>query len=573
MVDFTNCEINNFKYYGGKMKSNYSRKGKIFMKKKLIISLFVIILYFCVFTTKAFATIEVNFINQSGQTDYEWKNNKVYMETQTIELVNGAKTEKCNVVFLSIEFWENFYNKSYYDKENQIFYFYGKEENIYVKSNEGYYYEDKNTFNLLQNARATPIVINEKLYIPLCLYRNTDMSNRNFGFNEETNTLIYFGPSKTSEFFEKLEIENVKILEEIYTKEYYYDSDKYLNDSQYISIEFLKNRKDGVFKYYLAEINGNTNVIKVIYKYDALRKKYLYDRYEIISKEKNIEGEIVKKINNKFIIVKKDNKYSLYDVYFNMLLENIYDEMVFEEGIRLYKNEENNSLNNQLMGDFIKVKKDNKYALYLLDEKRFVLQEKYYDQIGISNEIDVYRMYDDFSKLEKDRTYNISNVYSKDGKIGLIINNDLVTDIKYTKIEAIETSYTYWGSDDLIIPDNRIIAWKLYVDDEFYILTDIANNNEYFDVLSENIFISKNSYKSMNIIGTENKYTVYGIDSTNKETELYNVEKLLEQPLYDINKPVDIQENKNYYIYFSIAILLIIVICIVKKIRRKTKLK
>lgn len=232
--------------------------------------------------------IKVNLVDMSLDKKYNWKNNTAYMVYKPIKIRNSmhSSNELYNIVYFSTEFFENFFQGSFYDENNQIFYFY-KDQHAYVKANDRYYYEDTTKFYLVQNIDLKTIVIDGKLYIPLPLYRHDFLTLNCFGFDKETNTIYYFGERMglpTNYSFSHFD-DNIKLKEEISTKDFYYNSNKFSEDTSYSTLEYMINNKDGLYQCYLAEIDGKLCIIKLYYRYNSNTHDYHYDKYKIIEEK------------------------------------------------------------------------------------------------------------------------------------------------------------------------------------------------------------------------------------------------------------------------------------------------
>lgn len=230
--------------------------------------------------------IKINLVDMSLDKKYNWKNNTANMIYKPIRIkdYSNNSNELYNIVYFSTEFFENFFYGSFYDQNNQIFYFY-KDQHAYVKANDRYYYEDTTKFYLVQNIDLKTLVIDGKLYIPLPLYRENLLTGKCFGFDKETNTIYYYGERMglpTNYSFKQFD-DNIKLKEKILNhKDFYYNSNKFNEDSYYYTLEYMIDHKDGVYAFYVAEVCGKSCIIKLYYRYNSNTNDYHYDKYEII---------------------------------------------------------------------------------------------------------------------------------------------------------------------------------------------------------------------------------------------------------------------------------------------------
>ena len=424
------------------------------------------------------------------------------IETVEIKDFNNNKLSY-NIVFFSTEFFENFFEDSFYDERNQKFYFYGKDRDTFVKGNDNMYYDEESEFYLVQNLNLSTKVIDGKLYIPVPLYRNDFAYQHTLGFDKETNTIYYYGPSRTvpaNQVFPN--IDNVELIEEINKTTFYYDSDKYKEDNHYCTLEHMIDLKDGEYAYYAAKINGKSQIIKVYYKYNGMEYfagNYTYDRYSIITKE--IDGNIMKKVdlNGKFFIIEKNKKFGVIDANNNKILDTVYDDIEGYENTKNYYYMDNaityygsdNSYRNNLQGIIVKLKKNNKYTLYSLDINANILKKQWYKNINFKGEITI-----DTDLKNTKKTIRMTCIYSDNG-IGIVIDNNLCTDAIYDKIEIIEY--------------NKNI-FKLYKNDKIFIIASDGNDKS-FEKISEKYYITKKGYNDIGIktkwVGDMEKYFIY----------------------------------------------------------------
>lgn len=230
--------------------------------------------------------IKIKLVDMSLDKKYNWKNNTAYMIYKPIRIkdYSNNSNELYNIVYFSTEFFENFFYGSFYNQKNHIFYFY-KDQHAYVKANDRYYYEDTTKFNLVQNLDLKTIVKEGKLYIPLPLYRQNFLTGKCFGFDKETNTIYYYGERMglpTNYSFTQFD-DNIKLKEKILNhKDFYYNSNKFSNDSSYYTLEYMIDHKDGVYSFYTAEVGGKSCIIRLYYRYNSNTHDYHYDKYKII---------------------------------------------------------------------------------------------------------------------------------------------------------------------------------------------------------------------------------------------------------------------------------------------------
>lgn len=440
--------------------------------------------------SEEYDVIKVNLIDKNERFQYKWKNDIANMIIEKVYIKDNNNVQKLhNIVFFSTEFFENFLKDSFYDQKNQKFYFYGKESGEYVKGNDDTYYNGKSKSNLVNGLNISTKVIDGKLYIPIPLDNNH--INFSLGYDKETNNVYYYGPQKSN--LTTQDLSNIKIINEINKTTLYYDSDKFLNDERYSTLEYMIDLKDGVHKYFSAEIDKKSYIIKVYYKYDGYN--YIYDKYEIVTE--GINGNIIKKIdeNGKFHVVKNNQKYGIIDVNNNIILETIYDDIEGYENTEKYcyiddkieyHTYGNNTYEFNLNGIIVKLKKDNKYTLYSLDKNINILNNEWYDNINTKTEI---KYFDTYSKKEKEKNIKTTCIYSNDG-IGMVLDYNLYLKPIYSKIE-------------LVSSEKEI--YKLYKNNkEFFILFlkdiyDNYNTNNNFENLGDRYYISKKSYKDIEI--------------------------------------------------------------------------
>ena len=229
--------------------------------------------------------IKVNLVDMSIDKRYFWTNNTAYMMTKQVRIEDSSNksNELYRIVYFSPEFFENFFYGSFYDEDNQIFYF-TQDKRSYVKANNYSCYEDDSTFTLVQNANLKTIIKDGKLFIPLPLYRYESILKGCFGFDEETNTIYYYGdPMGLPENYTFSDIDDsIKLKEKLSHRDYYYNPNKLSNDAGYCTLDYMIDYKNGLYMYYSAEINGKPCNIKLYYRYNINTHDYHYDKYEIV---------------------------------------------------------------------------------------------------------------------------------------------------------------------------------------------------------------------------------------------------------------------------------------------------
>lgn len=326
--------------------------------------------------TEKFEIKKVNLINKYEYNEKKWKNDTVNMMIKIIQIneydieTKSYINKTRNLILFSTEFFENFFEESFYDEENQKFYFYGKDKNIYAKGNDKYYYKNHRKFEFDQYRDITTEVVDGKLYIPIPLKILEFYFNPLLGFDEENNNIYYYAPEKHAILDESnTKIDNVKLKDKI-SEAVFVNDEVYKND---FTLEYMIDRENGQYAYFSSEINEESYIIKVYYKYNG--SEYTYDRYEIITEE--IDGNIVRKFDEKgkFHIIEKNGKYGIIDVNNNIILDCVYDKI--EEG---EIKEELKYFDRTLKLDFFKIYKGDEIFLIISTENENFkkLNENYY---------------------------------------------------------------------------------------------------------------------------------------------------------------------------------------------------
>lgn len=486
---------------------------KITLKTAILLSLLfisiltIVAFYFCRNTinkkvtmetsNQNFEIIKVNLINKSIGNEYNWKNDSANMLIETVEIKDFNNNKlSYNIVFFSTEFFENFFEDSFYDERNQKFYFYGKDRDTFVQGNDNKYYDENSEFSLVQNLNISTKVIDKKLYIPIPLYRNNFAYQHSLGFDKETNTIYYYGPRRSvsaNQLFPN--IDNVELIEKINKTTFYYNPDKYEKDNDYCTLEHMIDLKEGEYEYYVVNINGESQIIKMYYKYNGMKhsaENYTYDRYSVIAKK--IDGNVIRKVdsNGKFFIIEKNNKFGVIDANNNIILDTIYDDIEGYENTKNYFYMDNaityygsdDSYRNNLQGIIIKLKKNNKYTLYSLDINANILNEQWYKNINFKSEITT-----DTNLKNASKTLKMSCIYTDNG-MGMVIDNNLYLNPVYDKIEIIEFP-RYMNKNNKLI-------FKLYKDNSIYIVASDGNYNN-FKKISDKYYITKKGYKDIEV--------------------------------------------------------------------------